>query len=117
PHGLPVRARIEMYAVGGAGDEHARHRRSAEQQHGMRRSMPGAWRAVTSNCAPGGVPHAARSYAMIRDITSDDLPAVLALNNAHAVEVNALTADTLAAFVAVATHARVSAGGHGFLIA
>ena len=32
---------------------------------------------------------------MIRDITSDDLPTVLALNNAHAMEVNALTADAL----------------------
>src|SRR5262245_9314776 len=54
---------------------------------------------------------------MIRDITSDDLPAVLALNHAPAVEVNALTADTLAAFVAVAAHARVIDGGHGFLLA
>lgn len=54
---------------------------------------------------------------MIRDITSADLPAVLALNNAHAVEVNALTADALASLVAVAAHARVVDGGHGFLIA
>jgi predicted GNAT superfamily acetyltransferase len=54
---------------------------------------------------------------MIRDITSADLPAVLALNNAHAAEVNALTADALAALVAVAAHARVVDGGHGFLIA
>ena len=36
---------------------------------------------------------------MIRDITSADLPAVLALNNTHAVEVNALAADALAALV------------------
>jgi len=54
---------------------------------------------------------------MIRDITSADLPAVLALNNAHAVEVNELTADALAALVGVAAHARVIDGGHGFLIA
>jgi len=54
---------------------------------------------------------------MIRDITRADLPAVLALNNAHAAEVNALTAEALAALVAVAAHARVVEGGHGFLIA
>lgn len=54
---------------------------------------------------------------MIRDITSDDLPAVLALNNAHAMEVNALTADALAGLVSVAVHARVIDGGHGFLLA
>jgi predicted GNAT superfamily acetyltransferase len=54
---------------------------------------------------------------MIRALTSDDLPAVLALNNAHAQEVNALTADALAALVAAAAHARVIDGGHGFLIA
>jgi len=54
---------------------------------------------------------------MIRAITSDDLPAVLALNNAHAKEVNALTAEMMAALVAVAAHARVIDGGHGFLIA
>jgi predicted GNAT superfamily acetyltransferase len=50
---------------------------------------------------------------MIRAITRDDLPAVLALNNAHAMEVNALTADGLAALVAVAAHARVIDGGTG----
>jgi predicted GNAT superfamily acetyltransferase len=54
---------------------------------------------------------------MIRDITSTDLSAVLALNNAHAVEVNELTADALAALVGVAAHARVIDGGHGFLLA
>jgi predicted GNAT superfamily acetyltransferase len=54
---------------------------------------------------------------MIRDITSGDLPLMLALNNAHAMEVNALTADLLAALVAVAAHARVVDGGHGFLLA
>ncbi|HEX7842491.1 MAG TPA: hypothetical protein VF469_33690 [Kofleriaceae bacterium] len=43
---------------------------------------------------------------MIRDITSDDLPAVLALDNAYAVEVSALTVDALAALVAVAAVAR-----------
>jgi hypothetical protein len=54
---------------------------------------------------------------MIRDITSDDLLTVLALKNAHAAEVNALTADALAALVAVAAHARMIDGGHGFLLA
>src|ERR1700742_4367328 len=54
---------------------------------------------------------------MIRAVTHDDLPAVLALNNAHAAEVNALTADALAALVAVAAHARVIDGGAGFLLA
>lgn len=54
---------------------------------------------------------------MIRDITTADLPAVLALNNAHAAEVNELTADALAALVAVAARARIVDGGHGVLIA
>lgn len=54
---------------------------------------------------------------MIRAFTRDDLPAVLALNNAHAAEVNALTAEALEALVAVAAHARVVDGGHGFLLA
>ena len=54
---------------------------------------------------------------MIRAVTGDDLPALLALNNAHAVEVNALTADTLAALVAVAEHARVVDDVRGFLVA
>ena len=54
---------------------------------------------------------------VIRSITSDDLPAVLALNNAHAVDVNALTADALAALVAVAVRARVVGACEGFLIA
>jgi predicted GNAT superfamily acetyltransferase len=54
---------------------------------------------------------------MIRPITRDDLPAVLALNNAHAVEVNALGAEALAALVAVAEHALLSDDGLGFVIA
>jgi uncharacterized protein len=54
---------------------------------------------------------------MIRDITSADLPAVLALNNAHAAEVNALTEDALAVLVASAAHARVIDSGQGFLVA
>jgi predicted GNAT superfamily acetyltransferase len=54
---------------------------------------------------------------MIRAFLSDDLPTVLALNNAHAVEVNLLTAEALGALVAVAAYARVIDGGHGFLIA
>lgn len=55
--------------------------------------------------------------AVIRPITIDDLPAVLALNNAHAVEVNALTAEALAALVASAAHARIIDGCEGFLLA
>lgn len=54
---------------------------------------------------------------MIRAITGADLPAILALNNAHAVEVNALTAEALEALVAVAAHARIVDGGRGFLLA
>ena len=42
---------------------------------------------------------------------------MLALNNAHAVEVNALTAEALAALVAVAEHACIVDEGLGFLIA
>ena len=54
---------------------------------------------------------------MIRAITAGDLPAILVLNNAHAVEVNALTAEVLEALVAVSAHARIVDGGHGFLLA
>ena len=54
---------------------------------------------------------------MIRALVNDDLPVVLALNNAHAAEVNALTAPALATLVAVAAHACVLDGGLGFLIA
>lgn len=55
--------------------------------------------------------------ALIRPLTHDDLPALLALNNAHAAEVNALTADAFAALVDVAAQARVVDGALGFLIA
>jgi predicted GNAT superfamily acetyltransferase len=54
---------------------------------------------------------------MISPLTTEDLPGVLALNNAHAAEVNALTADALAELFARATHARVVDGGLGFLLA
>jgi len=54
---------------------------------------------------------------VFRPIAPEDLPAILALNNTHAVEVNALTADALAALVAIAAHARVIDGGDGFLLA
>ena len=53
----------------------------------------------------------------LRAIVDADLAAVLALNNAHAAEVNALTADALAALVAVAAHAVIADGGLGFAIA
>jgi len=42
---------------------------------------------------------------------------LLALNNAHAAEVNALGMDAVVALVAIATHARVIESGHGFVIA
>jgi predicted GNAT superfamily acetyltransferase len=54
---------------------------------------------------------------LIRAIGGDDLPVLLALNDAHAAEVNALDAGAFAALVGVAAHARVVDGGHGFLIA
>jgi predicted GNAT superfamily acetyltransferase len=54
---------------------------------------------------------------MIRRLTRDDLPAVLALNNAHALDVNALTSDELTTLVAVAELALVVDDGLGFLIA
>ncbi|HEX6837048.1 MAG TPA: hypothetical protein VF334_10775, partial [Polyangia bacterium] len=54
---------------------------------------------------------------MIRSWTAADLPAVLLLNNAHAAEVNALSAEALAALVGVAAVALVVDGGLGFLIA
>jgi hypothetical protein len=54
---------------------------------------------------------------VIRALLPGDLPAVLALNNAHAAEVNALTADALAALVSLSARARVVDGDLGFLIA
>jgi predicted GNAT superfamily acetyltransferase len=54
---------------------------------------------------------------MIRAITRDDLPALLALNNAHAAEVNELTDEALAGLVAVAAHARIVEGAQAFLLA
>src|SRR4051812_50209619 len=54
---------------------------------------------------------------MIRSLTAADRPAVLALNNAHAAEVNELSAEALAALLAVAAYAVVIDGGLGFLIA
>lgn len=53
----------------------------------------------------------------IRTITPADLPAILALNNAHAVEVNALDMDALARLVSFAARARVLDVGRGFVIA
>lgn len=58
---------------------------------------------------------------MLRPIEDADLPVVLALNNAHAREVNALTASELAGLVAVAAWTRVvddgADGVAAFLIA
>jgi len=54
---------------------------------------------------------------LIRTLGSADLAAVLALNNAHAAEVNALTPAALAALVDAAAYACVVEGGLGFLIA
>lgn len=47
---------------------------------------------------------------MIRPLVGADLPALLALDNAHAAEVNALSAEALAALVAVAARALVVDG-------
>jgi predicted GNAT superfamily acetyltransferase len=54
---------------------------------------------------------------VIRPLSREDFPAVLALNNAHAKEVNALTADQLTALVALAVPALVDDAGPAFLIA
>ncbi len=51
------------------------------------------------------------------DLTPADHDVLLALNNRHADEVNALTPDAFAGLVAVAARARVVEGGLGFLIA
>jgi predicted GNAT superfamily acetyltransferase len=53
----------------------------------------------------------------IRDIEAADLPGLLALNNEHALEVNALTHDGLAGLVAVAAAARITDDGLGFVVA
>lgn len=57
----------------------------------------------------------------IRDITGADAAALLALNNAEAERVNALTAEGLASLLASAFAARITVDGHGaplaFLIA
>jgi len=52
---------------------------------------------------------------MIRDIAAADLPDILALNNAEAAAVNALTPEELAAQVALAFSARMTP--EGFLVA
>jgi predicted GNAT superfamily acetyltransferase len=54
---------------------------------------------------------------MLRTPTRDDVPALVALNNAYAAAVNALTEEAMAALLAVAAHARMVDGGAGFLIA
>jgi predicted GNAT superfamily acetyltransferase len=54
---------------------------------------------------------------MIRALTRDDLPLVLTLNNAHAVEVNALTAAELDALFAVAELGLIVGDGLAFVIA
>jgi uncharacterized protein len=53
----------------------------------------------------------------IRDITEADVPALLALNNAEAERVNALTAASLGALLRNAFAARITADGQGFLVA
>lgn len=53
----------------------------------------------------------------LRNIEPADLPSLLALNNDHAVEVNALTDEGLARLVSVAASARIIDGGLGFLVA
>jgi predicted GNAT superfamily acetyltransferase len=53
----------------------------------------------------------------VRDLAPADHGILLALNNRHAAEVNALTPDGFASLVALAARARVVDGGLGFLIA
>lgn len=53
----------------------------------------------------------------IRNITPADVPALLALNNAEAERVNALTADALEGLLSRAFAARMTADGTAFLIA
>jgi uncharacterized protein len=53
----------------------------------------------------------------IRNITAADLPALLALNNAEAERVNALTPEALEGLLSRAFAARMTADGTGFLIA
>jgi len=53
----------------------------------------------------------------IRNITAADVPALLALNNAEAERVNALTEAALNSLLASAFAARVTANGQAFLIA
>jgi predicted GNAT superfamily acetyltransferase/catechol 2,3-dioxygenase-like lactoylglutathione lyase family enzyme len=55
----------------------------------------------------------------VRELTPADLPAVLALNNAHAAEVNCLTLPALEQALAMAARARLigEAPGLGFVIA
>jgi predicted GNAT superfamily acetyltransferase len=54
---------------------------------------------------------------LIRDIEPADLPAILALNNEHAAEVNALTAAELEQLVRIAACARIMDDATGFVIA
>jgi len=63
------------------------------------------------------LPRYAGDVSELRAIHEGDLATVLALNNAHAAEVNALDAAALAGLLAVAAHARIVEGGLGFLIA
>lgn len=53
----------------------------------------------------------------MRPIEPHDLPVLLALNNEHAAEVNELTADDLARFVAIAAAARTTDDGLAFIVA
>lgn len=55
--------------------------------------------------------------AALRPIREADAPAILALNNAHAVELSWLTPDSLRALLGLAWHARMDEAGHAFLIA
>lgn len=63
------------------------------------------------------VDHGGAPRVRPRDLVAADLPAVLALNNAHAIEVNALTMEGLERLVAVAARARIIDGALGFLLA
>lgn len=54
---------------------------------------------------------------LIRDISREDLPGLLELNNAHAAEVNELTMEDLARALDHAAGARIVSDGLGFVIA
>lgn len=76
-----------------------------------------AWQGASGEAlvTPCGAWHVAKME--IRAATPADLPALLALNNAEAVAVNAQTADQMASLLSRAWLACMAVDGSGFLIA